>query len=72
MCLAACLWAHIDKVYYGCTLADNASIGFKDELFNELMGGRESIVARGYLEELDRTACLELFEEYRSLDRERY
>ena len=24
MCLAACLWANIDKVYYGCTIADNA------------------------------------------------
>lgn len=31
MCLAACVWAHIDKIYYGCTLKDNSIIGFIDE-----------------------------------------
>ena len=30
MCLAACLWANIDKVYYGCTIEDNAIIVFRD------------------------------------------
>ena len=66
MCLAACLWANIGHVCYGCTLADNAAIGFRDERLDELFGGREQL--RDYLEELDRTACLALFEEYRSLD----
>ena len=40
MCLAAILWANIEKVYYGCTLVDNEMIGFRDEKFEEMMGGR--------------------------------
>lgn len=70
MCLAACLWANIDHVYYGCTLADNEAIGFRDVRFDELMGGREAL--SDYLEELDRAACLKLFDEYNSLDAKRY
>lgn len=70
MCLAACLWANIDKVYYGCTIADNADIGFRDEIFDQKLGGREAF--SDYLEQVDREACLELFEEYRAMDPERY
>lgn len=33
MCLSAILWARIEKVYYGCTIADTKSIGFDDERF---------------------------------------
>lgn len=70
MCLAACMWANIDKVYYGCTIADNASIGFRDEKFDNMFGGREAF--RDYLEEVDRDACLALFEEYNSLNAQKY
>lgn len=70
MCLAACLWANIDKVHYGCTIHDNALIGFRDERLDGLMGGREKL--SGYLEQVDRDACLALFEEYSSLDAQRY
>lgn len=70
MCLAACLWANIDKVYYGCTIKDNANIGFRDEQFDKMFGGREAFT--DYLEEQDRDACLALFEEYNSLDPETY
>ena len=35
------------------------------------MGGRASLPA-GYLEELDRDACLELFNEYNQLNAEKY
>ena len=66
MCLAACLWANIERVYYGCTIEDNAIIGFRDEAFNQLFGGREAFA--DYLIELDRDACLKLFEEYSSLN----
>ena len=31
MCLYACLWANIEKIYCGCTIEDNAAIGFRDE-----------------------------------------
>ena len=70
MCLAACMWANIDKVYYGCTIADNAIIGFRDEAFDAMFGGREAF--QDYLIELDRDACLKLFEEYTGLNRDRY
>lgn len=67
MCLAACMWANIDKVYYGCTIDDNSVIGFRDELFDEKLGGRKGVA--DYLEQIDRDACLELFAEYNSIDR---
>ncbi len=70
MCLAACMWANIDKVYYGCTIADNAEIGFRDEKLDNMFGGREAFAE--YLEEMDRDACLELFKEYNALDAQNY
>lgn len=37
MCLSAIYWAHIDKVYYGMTKKDAASIGFDDDfIYKEL------------------------------------
>lgn len=66
MCLAACMWANIETVYYGCTIADNALIGFRDEAFDQMFGGREAFA--DYLVEMDRDACLELFAEYSALD----
>ena len=65
MCLCACLWANISKVYYGCTLADNGSIGFRDSKFEEVFAGRERL--GDYLTELDRAECLALFGEYAAL-----
>lgn len=62
MCLCACLWANIEKVYYGCTIADNSDIGFRDEKFDRLTGGRAGV--EDYLECVDREACLELFRIY--------
>ena len=65
MCLSACIWANIDKVYYGCTIADNSVIGFRDEKIDNMFGGREKL--RDYLICIDREACLELFDEYNHL-----
>ena len=62
MCLCACLWANIEHVYYACTIADNEMIGFRDNKFNSLLGGREKL--NNYLEQLDREEGLKLFEEY--------
>ncbi len=70
MCLYAALWANIDKVYYGCTIEDNAGIGFRDEAFDRLAGGREAFSE--YLNCIDREACLELFAVYRRMEHRIY
>lgn len=70
MCLAACMWANIDRIYYGCTIADNDKIGFRDAVFDEKMGGRKDM--GDYLTEIDRDACLELFDEYDKMDKRNY
>lgn len=66
MCLAACMWANITKVYYGCTISDNESIGFRDAKFDQLLGGRLGM--SDYLQQIGRDECLELFEEYNQMD----
>lgn len=70
MCLCACLWANIDRVYYGCTIEDNEMIGFRDEKFDTLFGGREQF--QDYLIGLDRDACLALFDAYLHMERTNY
>ena len=62
MCLCACLWAHIRRVYYGCTIEDNGRIGFRDDKFDGLFSGRGKL--GDFLVPMDREACLELFDDY--------
>ena len=71
MCLAACKWANLKKVYYGCTIQDNADIGFRDELFYNLFGINKSLVA-DFLECMERDACKELFETYKKSEKTMY
>ncbi len=70
MCLAACMWANIDRIYYGCTISDNEDIGFRDAKFDRMFGTRDAF--GDYLVMIDREACLELFEEYRSMGATNY
>lgn len=70
MCLCAILWANISKVYYGCSIADNARIGFRDEHFDDLFGGRDQL--GDLMTELDREECLLLFDEYNNMTHEKY
>lgn len=70
MCLYAILWANIDAVYYGCTIEDNAGIGFRDESFDQLAGGREML--SDYLICIERDACLKLFEMYARMEHTLY
>lgn len=65
MCLCACMWANISHIYYACSIKDNEKIGFRDNKFDELLGGREKI--KDYLEQIDRDEGLKLFEEYNSI-----
>ena len=53
-----------------CTIADNGRIGFRDNLFDGIFGGREKL--GDYMEELDREECLQLFDEYMSLYHDTY
>lgn len=66
MCLCACMWANIEKVYYGCTIEDNEKIGFRDNKFDKTFGGRQGLDE--YLNCIDRKECLDLFEEYNNIE----
>lgn len=68
MCLAAILWANIDKVYYGCSLKDNEEIGFRDDKIDKLLD-REDKLYGSLLEQKEREECLELFKEYKESER---
>ena len=70
MCLCACMWANIDKIYFGCTIEDNGIIGFRDDKFDAIFGGRDKLP--GFMTKLDRMACLELFQEYAAGNHQNY
>ena len=71
MCLCAIMWANIGKIYYGCTIKDNEVIGFRDDIFNKIMNIDRKKIKN--LHELDRAACLELFDKYNKIqDKQNY
>jgi len=63
MCLAAILWARIQRVYYGCTRRDAEEIGFRDNLFYEQMRVKMGAGAVK-LRRLGRRECLIVFREW--------
>jgi len=58
MCMAACQWANISKIYYGANLQDTADIGFRDEAF---------YIKRLVPIELDRKETLKLYADYKNI-----
>ena len=70
MCLCACMWANISRIYYGCTIADNEIIGFRDNKFDQIFGGRDKL--GDYMTEVDREACLHLFHDYIEMNAPKY
>lgn len=60
MCQGAIQWSNIRKIYVGCNIQDAEDIGFRDKVFYE---------NPPVTEELDRDLCLELFEEYKNMDK---
>ncbi len=70
MCLSAILWANISKVYYGCNIVDTEKIGFRDLAMYDYQAQPNK---SDFIVELDRAACLELYNEYeRSAGKTRY
>lgn len=69
MCMSAILWANIEKVYYGCNIKDTEDIGFRDAKFYKMQqpGEREKLVI-----ELDRKACLKLYDQYVNMQHKIY
>lgn len=63
MCFCAILWANIEKVYYGCNTADTETIGFRDKNFEESIPKKMVEMC----EEVDRSSCLQLYNEYSTL-----
>ena len=70
MCLFACMWANIERIFYGCTLEDNSKLGFRDSELNDIGNNREKL--RDYLVCTDREPCLELFRTYAEKGHEIY
>lgn len=66
MCLGAILWANINKIYYGCSIAENDMIGFRDEVFyKHLSLSTEKM--KDKIIQIDHDACLELFKKYMAI-----
>lgn len=70
MCLCGIMWANIETVYYGCTIADNGRIGFRDDKFDQIFGGRDKL--DNMLVQIDRDKCLSLFDEYNNIQHQGY
>ncbi len=65
MCFSAIHWAKIEKVYYGCTREDAASIGFDDEYIYDVIKGKVEN-KRVELKQKDREMCLKAFDEWKA------
>lgn len=75
MCLYACFWANIRNVYYGCSVDDNASIGFRDDIFDHITKINRYDLKysnRRFLEQHDQPMCLEVFKQYVEADHKLY
>ncbi|MCQ2531251.1 MAG: nucleoside deaminase [Saccharofermentans sp.] len=68
MCKGAILWANIEKVYYGCSIEDTDSIGFRDEVFYS----KWSESGDNFGVESNREDCLQLFADYVKTEHDLY
>ena len=71
MCLGACLWSNIDKIYYGCNRFETENIGFRDIVLYEFLERQKDESSKKLLC-LDHEDCLKLFSYYKSLEHKLY
>ena len=71
MCLGAIIWANIKTVYYGSNLEDANAIGFRDNVFYELIKNN-NLKEILNLEELNHNECVALLQEYKNKSKEMY
>jgi guanine deaminase len=69
--LAACLWANIDKIYYGCSNDDIAKIGFRNEKLDDIVNNL-SHLPKNYLTQICHEECLKLFDDYQKMNHDLY
>ncbi|NBK21037.1 MAG: nucleoside deaminase [Spirochaetia bacterium] len=72
MCLAACIWANIKEVHYGCTAEDAKKIGFRDDYIYDFFEGHSSDASVIALHAEDKEACLALFKHYQKQSKQLY
>lgn len=63
MCLGAILWANINHIYFGCTIAENDLIGFRDDVFSQTLQINMDKLA-DKITQIDHEECLQLFKEF--------
>lgn len=63
MCACACLWANIEKVYYGCSIFDTEDIGFRDNGFYQFF---EEDKRKNYFIQTEKEKCLTLYNDYKN------
>jgi guanine deaminase len=64
MCLGAIHWAKLEKMYFGCTRKDAASINFDDEFIYDVIKGTATELQVN-TEQIDRDECLKPFAEWK-------
>lgn len=70
MCLGAILWSGIHKFYYGCDRIDTEGIGFRDNVFYDVLNGKADYLKSNQIE---KKMCRKLFDDYKNIkDRELY
>lgn len=62
MCLAGSMWANIENIVYGCTVADTDNLGFRDGNFYERISNKDMYNA--WCKNFDRLECMKVFDKY--------
>jgi guanine deaminase len=68
MCLAAIRWAHLERIFYGCSRLDAEKIGFIDNEIYEYLQGKIAF-PKDYMNEIDRLLCLPLFDAWEKINK---